>query len=97
MSDEYSRYRDSIIYQDAAGAQSLGLRERLDAPRRRDDRFHTLVSSDRLDLLANTYLGDPHLWWVIADYNDLLDPLDLTPGVVLRIPAIEYVYQVVLG
>lgn len=49
---------------------------------------HTVVSGDRLDLLAERYYGDPLLAWRIADANGALDPAELTaaPGRVLRIP-----------
>ncbi len=30
---------------------------------------HSVSSGDRLDVLAARYLGDPELWWRIADAN----------------------------
>ena len=48
---------------------------------------YTVKMNDRLDLLANTYYGDPTLWWVIADANpEVLYPFALTMGSILRIP-----------
>ena len=42
---------------------------------------------DRLDILAAKYLGDPELYWMILDLNpEIMDPLSITPGTVLRIP-----------
>lgn len=40
---------------------------------------HSVVQGDRLDLLAARYLGDPQLWWRIADANPAsdLDPDEL--------------------
>lgn len=35
---------------------------------------HRLVEGERLDLLAAVQLGDPALWWRIADANNLLHP-----------------------
>jgi len=42
---------------------------------------------DRLDLIANSQLGDPQLGWRIADAARVLDPDELTavPGRTLRI------------
>jgi hypothetical protein len=42
---------------------------------------------DRLDLLAAQQLGDPELFWRIADANNAMDPFELTeePGRKLRI------------
>jgi nucleoid-associated protein YgaU len=43
---------------------------------------------DRFDLLANQFLGDPTLWWRIADANPQIPYPDnpLQPGSVIRIP-----------
>lgn len=43
---------------------------------------------DRIDQLANTFLGVSKLWWMIADANpEILDWLVLPRGTVLRIPS----------
>ncbi|MFF5077468.1 LysM domain-containing protein [Actinoplanes sp. NPDC000266] len=39
---------------------------------------HEVSAGDRGDLLANRYLGDPELWWRLADANGVLDPAELT-------------------
>ena len=90
MIDDRSRYRDCIIYQDGE-SQFLGARSRIDVSPHADDRFHTVVEGDRIDLLAHKYLGDPTLWWVICDFNDIAFPLELTVGAMLRMPSIERV------
>ena len=50
-----------------------------------------MVEGDRIDLLAYRYLGDPTLWWVICDFNDIAFPLELTVGATLRIPSFDHV------
>jgi hypothetical protein len=41
----------------------------------------------RLDLIAKALLGDSSMWWLIAQYNMLLDPFEeVVIGRVLRIP-----------
>lgn len=49
---------------------------------------YVVVQGDRLDDLANTFLGDPTLWWEIADSNPQIFYPDvaLVPGSILRIP-----------
>ena len=44
---------------------------------------------DRYDQLANTYYGDPSLWWIISIANDNLYQNSLTPpvGTQIRIPS----------
>lgn len=39
---------------------------------------HAVQSSERPDLLAAKYLGDPLLYWRIADANAVVDPNELT-------------------
>jgi len=42
---------------------------------------------DRIDLVANQFLGDPALWWYLMDANpNILDALSITPGTRLRVP-----------
>jgi hypothetical protein len=52
---------------------------------------HIVVEGDRLDLLAARYLGDPQLWWRIADGNVAGHPDELTatPGRRLRLTVQE--------
>jgi nucleoid-associated protein YgaU len=39
---------------------------------------HTVKESDRLDLLAFKYYGDPKKWWLICDANpEFSCPLDI--------------------
>ena len=49
---------------------------------------HMVTATDRLDLLANQYYGDPTQWWVIANANPELNPdwTNIEPGTVIRIP-----------
>lgn len=48
---------------------------------------HTVADGERPDTVAGTELGDPALWWRVADANAAIDPVELTaePGAPLRI------------
>jgi nucleoid-associated protein YgaU len=51
--------------------------------------YHQVTASDRIDLLAEHYYGDPLLWWSIADANPEVMTWDvLTPGQIIRIPSV---------
>jgi nucleoid-associated protein YgaU len=39
---------------------------------------YVIVDGDRLDNLANRFLGDPLLYWMICDANGVTDPDQLT-------------------
>lgn len=43
--------------------------------------FHAVSDGDRIDRIAARTLGDPLLWWRLADTNLALDPADLTATV----------------
>lgn len=51
-------------------------------------RAYTTVEGDTLQSIATDHLGDPALWWVIADMNPLATfyPLDLPTGTDLMLP-----------
>jgi hypothetical protein len=44
-------------------------------------------AGERLEDIAFLYYGDPSDWRLIAEANDLVDPSEIPPGTVLRIPA----------
>lgn len=60
-----------------------------------NDKFHTVATEqeNRLDIIANIYYNDASLWWVIALANELVDPMIIKPGSVLRIPPIISLYN----
>lgn len=61
------------------------------------DVFHEVGAGEagRLDLIAYKYYSNPRLDWVILFANPFVkNPIrDITPGLVLRVPSVEYVYQ----
>tara|TARA_B100000900_G_C20601622_1_gene725919 strand:- start:3027 stop:3320 length:294 start_codon:yes stop_codon:yes gene_type:complete len=57
-------------------------------PKTDNDIYVAVQTGDRLDSIAEEYLGDASLWWVIANANQIHDaPFSLPDGTVLRIPA----------
>jgi hypothetical protein len=53
-------------------------------------RFYSYVwkEKDRIDLVANSLLGSPSLWWEIMDFNpEIINPFSIPVGSVLRIPS----------
>lgn len=48
---------------------------------------HTYSGDETIENLAYLYLGDPRLWWQIADANpEVIDWSSLVPGATLRVP-----------
>jgi hypothetical protein len=46
---------------------------------------HTVVQDDRVDNLANQYLGDPEQFWQLCDANNVMRPQELTETIGRRI------------
>lgn len=52
-----------------------------------DDIIYTVARTDRIDRIAERFLGSPELWWMIAIANGLrLIPNEINPQQTLRIP-----------
>lgn len=63
-------------------------------PEQPDDLTYQVQNGDRIDRLANSFYGDPVLWWVIAEANGLeILPTELNDGMILRIPSPRFVTQ----
>jgi len=74
---DYSRYRGTPVYQDkASGELFFGPWRVIDFPPALDDKWVEINEEEglRLDLVASTEYGNPALWWVIAQANDLSNP-----------------------
>lgn len=52
-------------------------------------RVHTVVAGDSLPSIAWREYGDPTIWRVVAEANDIDDPLRLPAGTALVLPAAE--------
>jgi len=49
--------------------------------------LYTWQAGNRPDLVASQLLGNPQLWWAIFDINpEIIYPLNIPPGTVVRIP-----------
>lgn len=81
-----SRYADTPVraHDPGDGRDPIPYLDRRLVPR--PDRFSALGEvrigeGDRRDLLARDHLGDPRLWWRLADANGVVDPRALTDTV----------------
>jgi len=50
-------------------------------------RSHLVVQGDSLASIAQRELGDPNLWRVLAEMNDIDDPLIVVPGTSILVPS----------
>ena len=77
-----SRYNGvglGVLQRPGEPRQVYVLRRFIPSPTGRTSIAHHVVSAnERPDLLAARFLGDPLLYWLIADMNAVVDPHDLT-------------------
>lgn len=52
-----------------------------------EDKLHIVMDEDNLTQLAYRYYGNPILWYIIADANNIENPFELTTGESLQIPS----------
>lgn len=84
-----SRYADGTLIkaQDSRnGTYRLGVYRKF--PTRTVQFFqYVWAEGDRIDVVANTLMGNPSFWWQIMDANpEVPNPTDIPVGTILRIP-----------
>lgn len=65
-----------------------------------NDGLYTIdqITAGRLDLIAAMFLGESRLWWVLAQYNSILDPFaEIVPGAKIFIPSADRVDAMMAG
>lgn len=94
--DNADRYKNCKVLEDiSTGEKLLATREIVDIDKHPNDRYHEVQSHEvaRLDILAAKYYNNPLLWWVLAQANDIYDPMTpIAAGSIIRIPYIETLY-----
>lgn len=95
--DNTSRHQWSVYYIDAENGDFYGTRQPLKLREHSSDLFHVVSDVDRIDLIAYKYYHDVRLWWIIAEMNNILNPLELISGTTLRIPSYDRIQMQVLS
>lgn len=80
---ENNLYRNGVLIEFEGTDEVLLSRDLLDIEGTLQDSYHTVLESDRLDLIAYKYYKNKvsdssKYWWVIADANAIYNPLDLS-------------------
>jgi hypothetical protein len=87
LSNKYSRY----VHGGSTETNSIGLGwwERKIIPKDETDIVYHVENKyeHRLDLISAIFYGESRYWWVIAQYNNVLDPHgEIVAGRILLIP-----------
>ncbi|WP_300760180.1 hypothetical protein [Janthinobacterium sp.] len=55
-------------------------------------------TAHKIHIIADIFLNDQSLWWVIAQYNNILDPWgEIVEGAQIAIPSLEKVETMLAG
>lgn len=93
-----SRYSKGLVATNRSNKPFLVLRRPLALEPSEDDTFIVVTQeyTKRPELLSSKVYGTPELWWVIYEFNGIMDPLfDLKIDQVLRIPSLDRVVQAI--
>ena len=85
-----SRYASGTLtrLQDSKGHYNLSVLRNVKATPNVIFSLYVWREGDRPDLVAAQKLGDSRLWWAIFDINpEIIYPLGIPPGSIVRIPA----------
>ena len=80
------RARVELTFKSIADVADQGRESPLESPDR--TKYRTVHQGEYLWNFAVQEYGDAELWRVIARENDMLDPLDVSPGQVVKLPAL---------
>lgn len=81
-------YKDGHIINYEEGDRSLQ-RYKLEHTEDIEDKAYTIRQEDTIDAIAFKFYGNPFMWYIIADINDIDNPLQLVVGEDLIIPNIN--------
>ena len=89
-----SRYKTLMRIIETNGDEYIESYDEIIVPETSDDYFHEVQTGEvnRLDLISFKYYGTPLLWWVIAEVSEIINPLKVPAGTILRIPSKQSLY-----
>lgn len=93
MAQHITRYRDEDIieYEDNLIYE---IRAKINTEWREGDLFYSVKSGDNLRNIADILYRDARLWWIVAEFNDIINPFDnLETGKELRYPSLRRIRE----
>lgn len=94
-----SRYKDTNLYTDSADNTFFGTWQRLEIQDETDYELYQITKRDigRFDLIAFDFYGDTSLFWVILDFNNIVDPIfGIEIGQKIKIPSKDQVLRALM-
>ena len=90
----YSRFANLLYVTDNEGDSYIESYEGLEIPTSPQDKYFKVTKKyeHRLDLISFKFYNNPRYYWLIAEANDIFNPLILPVDTVLRIPPLSVIY-----
>ena len=89
--NSFSRYKNLSRVIDDGGYSYIETPDRIVIGEDKTDGFFKVEKGyeNRIDLISYKFYSTTMLWWVIAEINDIRNPLLIEAGTILRIPTIS--------
>jgi len=88
-----SRYENSKVYF-IDNSYYIASRKLIEKKDYDDNITHIVSDSERIEIIADMYWKRPDLYYIICDWNDIMDPLEtLTVGIELTLPSYKKVLE----
>lgn len=82
---------DDIVEYD--GEKTYEIKGRINIDQHSDDMTYSVIAGDDLRTIAHKLYDDARLYWVIAEYNGIIDPFEVLPiGLSLRCPSFKVIF-----
>lgn len=73
----------------------FGVRKFIAIEKDATDIYYIFRQNDRLENVAYKYYGSVDYWWVLADINNIANPLEIEAGTSLRIVSLARIEQAI--
>lgn len=88
MAKRIDLYTDSYIINYKEGDKSLERRS-VEHINDIDDKFYVVREGDTLSSIAYEFYKKPNYWFIIADVNEIINPLEINIGDEILIPSLN--------
>jgi nucleoid-associated protein YgaU len=91
-----TRYSEENII-DYEGNSIYEIRDKIDTSFRDGDIDYVVKDSFKLTDIAMSLYNDARLWWIIAEFNDIIDPFKkIDAGTILRCPSLRRINEEII-
>ena len=92
IGQKITRYNSDDVIENA-GYKMYEIKDRINTDIRDDDIWYSIIDGDDLRTIAHKLYDDARLYWIIAEYNGIIDPFEKLPiSMRLRSPSLKTIF-----